>query len=150
MAVLSILLATRPMTRWKETRGSKLHSTLIPAALLVALACCITLGCASKPAASDDAAAVEAYATRGYEHHFETTTTRDTWTIDSEPTDVKLILPLHATSYPLSARIGPIRRRRTDVAASMGRGRVCSPVRADESVWAGTVVVGRRPQWRFS
>lgn len=74
-----------------------------PALLFATLTCCTAWGCASKSVGKDDTAAVAAYASRGYtpEHRFETTTTQDTWTIESEPIEVTLIVPAPITSYPL-------------------------------------------------
>jgi dienelactone hydrolase len=82
--------------------GPSLHPQLAIALLIGALVCCTTFGCGGKSASKPDAA-VEAYADRGYtpEHRFETTATRDTWTIDSEPVNVRLLVPAQAGSYPL-------------------------------------------------
>jgi hypothetical protein len=89
--------------RW-VSRGPSLRLQLAISSLIAALVCCATFGCAGKSAGKLDAAAVKAYANRGYtpEHRFETTATRDTWTIDSEPVDVRLIVPAQAASYPLA------------------------------------------------
>jgi dienelactone hydrolase len=71
--------------------------------LIVALVCCATSGCAGKSAGKPDATAVKAYSNHGYtpERRFETMVTQDTWTIDSEPVDVRLMVPAQGGSYPL-------------------------------------------------
>src|SRR5262249_36431757 len=57
----------------------------------------------SKPAEKYDMSAAKAYADHGYvlDRHFQTTATRETWTIDSEPVDIALLLPTQSGSYPL-------------------------------------------------
>jgi len=71
--------------------------------LVVALVCSGVSGCAGKPTEKVDTAAAKAYADHGYalERRFQTTATRDTWTIESEPVDIALLLPAQSGSYPL-------------------------------------------------
>lgn len=79
-----------------------LHLPLCISLLIAALLCCATFGCTGKSAVKPDAT-VQAYADRGYApgQRFETTATRETWTIDSEPVDVTLLVPAQTGRYPL-------------------------------------------------
>ena len=71
--------------------------------LIAVFVCSALCGCASRPGEKFDTGAAKAYADRGYalEPRFETTAARDTWTIESEPVDIALLLPIRSGSYPL-------------------------------------------------
>ena len=71
--------------------------------LFTAMASIAMFGCAGKPSAKSDTAAVKARAEAGYTpgHRSQTAATQDTWLIDSEPVDIRLLVPAQAGSYPL-------------------------------------------------
>ncbi len=71
--------------------------------LIAGLVCCTTSGCGGNSGSKADPAVVKRYADRGYtpDHHYETTTSQDTWTIGSEAVDIVLVVPSQAGMYPL-------------------------------------------------
>jgi len=95
---------TIPINRFRSCNGPHSLRARVGAWLLIAAAASgAAFGCAGKPDAGPDAAAVKAHANAGYtpERRYQTTALQDTWLIESEPVDVRLLIPAQTGSYPL-------------------------------------------------
>jgi predicted dienelactone hydrolase len=89
---------------FRSCKGAHSLRARVGAWLLIAAAANgATFGCAGKPSGKSDAAAVKAHANAGYtpERRYQTTALQDTWLIESEPVDIRLLVPAQAGSYPL-------------------------------------------------
>jgi hypothetical protein len=90
-----------------RTLKRSLQARAIVCLLIAATVWGATLGCAGKPKphGGSAAAAAKPHANPGYapERRYQTTASQDTWLIQSEPVDIRLLVPIQTAggSYPL-------------------------------------------------
>ena len=94
------------MTLIRSRTGARNLRAGTTVCLLVAAAACVaTLGCSSKPHGKLAAASSQPRVDPGYapERRYQTTATQDTWLIQSEPVDIRLLVPIQTQGgrYPL-------------------------------------------------